>query len=100
VKAMHDSDISDSPRGPVRLDEYNAAVENVYIRQVAMGKDGAMYNKGLFTVKQVSQFGPYDSNLYLKQQPDSRTYPPDLRSDVPPDMLKVSKEYKFLPFGQ
>ena len=100
VAAMKKVDISDEPRGPVTLDQYNAAIENVYIRQVTLGSDGAMYNKGLFTAKNVNQFGPYDSKLYMQQPADGRTSPPDLRADVPAAMLQVTKDYDFVPFGQ
>lgn len=100
VNAMKAVDMSDDPRGPVKLDDYNAAVENVYIRQVEKGADGQLYNKGLFTVKNVSQFGPYDPALYLKQPADSGKYPPDKCSDFPADMLKAASEYEFVPFGQ
>lgn len=100
VKAMHDVDMSDSPRGPVRMDQYNAGIVNVYIREVAADKNGNLYNKGLYTVKNVSQFGPYDPKLYMKQRPDSGTYPPDKRSEMPAEMLKVNKDYEFLPFGK
>jgi hypothetical protein len=51
-------------------------------------------------VKNVSQFGPYDSKLYMKQRPDSGVYPPDKRSEMPAEMLKVNKDYEFLPFGK
>ncbi len=100
VAAMRSVDISDEPRGPVKLDAYNAAIENVYIREVALGADGAMYNKGLFTAKDVSQFGPYDPKVYMKQPADGRTSPPDLRADMPPEMLKVDRDYEFVPFGK
>jgi hypothetical protein len=84
----------------VKLDQYNAAIENVYIRQVAAAKDGSLYNKGLFTVKDVNQFGPYDSKAYMKQKADGRTVPPDQRSAMAPEMLNAAKEYQYLPFGQ
>lgn len=99
VEAMLSVDLTDAPRGPVVLDEYHAAVENVYIRDTAMLSDG-IGNHGLLTIKNVSQFGPYDPELYLKQPPDSKDYPPDKCSDFPPEMLQVEKEYEFLPFGQ
>jgi ABC-type sugar transport system substrate-binding protein len=57
-------------------------------------------NKGLWTVKNVGQFGPYDPQLYLKQPSDSGSYPPDNRSNFPGDMLKGGPEYQYLPFGQ
>lgn len=100
VKAMHAVDMSDAPRGPLSLDQYNAVVENVYIREVTIGKDGKLFNKGLFTVKNVSQFGPYDPKVYMKQPADSGSNPPDKRSEFPVEMLRVSKDYQFLPFGK
>jgi branched-chain amino acid transport system substrate-binding protein len=100
VDAMKKADISDEPRGPVSLDEFNAAIENVYVRQVALADDGTMYNKGLFTAKNVSQFGPYDPKLYMSQPADGRDSPAELRSALPAEMLQVSKDYEFVPFGQ
>lgn len=100
VAAMRSVDMSDEPRGPVKLDDYNAAIENVYIREVALGSDGVMYNKGLFTAKNVSQFGPYDPKVYMKQPADGRTSPPDLRAEMPSEMLQVARDYEFVPFGK
>ena len=100
VKAMRAVDLSDEPRGPVKLDDYNAAVENVYVRQVTLGLDGAMYNKGLFTAKDVSQFGPYNSKVYMQQPADGRTSPSELRPAMPEQMLQVGKDYEFVPFGK
>lgn len=100
VAAMKKVDISDEPRGPVSLDDFNAAIENVYIREVALGSDGEMYNKGLFTAKNVNQFGPYDPKLYMAQPADGRDSPAELRKDLPAEMLSVAKDYEFVPFGQ
>jgi branched-chain amino acid transport system substrate-binding protein len=100
LKAIQSVNLADSPRGPVKLDAYNAAIENVYIRQVTAAPDGTLYNKGLFTVKDVSQFGPYDDKVYMKQPADGRAFPPDQRSAMAPEMLGVSREYQYLPFGQ
>jgi branched-chain amino acid transport system substrate-binding protein len=100
IKAMQSIDMSDSPRGPIKLGQNNAVIENVYIRQIAVAKDGSLYNKGLFTVKNVSQFGPYDPQLYMKQPADSRSYPPEKASALPIEMRQVSKDYQFVPFGQ
>ncbi len=100
LKAIQSVNLSDSPRGPVKLDAYNAAIENVYIRQVTAASDGTHYNKGLFTVKEVSQFGPYDPKVYMKQPADGRTSPPDQHTGMAPEMLNVPREYQYLPFGQ
>jgi branched-chain amino acid transport system substrate-binding protein len=100
LKALQTVDLTDSPRGPVKLDQYNAAIENVYIRQVTVAKDGTLFNKGLFTVKNVNQFGPYDAKVYMKQKADGRTSPPDQRSGMAPEMLTAPTEYQYLPFGK
>jgi len=60
VDGMLKVDMSKDPRGPVALDPtWHAAVENVYIREVAKDDKGELYNKGILTVKNVNQFGPY-----------------------------------------
>lgn len=100
VEAMHAVDMSDAPRGPLSLDEYNAVIENVYIRELRMGEDGKLYNQVLYTIEDVTQFGPYDTDVYLAQPPDDRDYPPDLCSEYPAEMLEVEAEYEFLPFGE
>lgn len=99
VAAMHDVDLTDTPRGPVTLDEYNAAVENVYIREVVLADDGTMYNRGIITVSDVSQFGPYDPELYMSQPADSNQWPPEECSDMPAEMLEGA-EYTFTTFGE
>jgi branched-chain amino acid transport system substrate-binding protein len=101
LEAMLKVDLSDDPRGPVRIDpKYHAAIGNVYIREVQKDANGKLYNKGLWTVTDVSQFGPYDPELYLKQPGDGNTYPPDLCSEFPAEMLKAASEYKFVEFGK
>ena len=100
VEAMTNVDLSDEPRGPVSLDAYNAAIQNVYIREVAVAEDGTLYNKGLFTAEAVSQFGPYDEDVYLSQPADGRDEPTGLRSEMPEEMLTVAQDYEFVPFGQ
>lgn len=99
VEAMINVDMTDDPRGPVVIDPtYHAAIGNVYIREVAMGDDGVLFNKGLLTVENVSQFGPYDPDVYLAQPEDTNSYPSGLCSDLPAEMLE-GPEYEFLPFG-
>lgn len=101
VDAMLKVDLTDTPRGSVALDPtYHAAIENVYIREVTADASGALYNKGILTVKNVSQFGPYDPALYLAQPIDDNTYPTGLCSDFPAEMLNAANIYDYLPFGQ
>jgi branched-chain amino acid transport system substrate-binding protein len=100
VDAMLKVDLTDDPRGPVTLDPtYHSATENVYIREIAKDENGVLFNKGLFTVKNVSQFGPYDPELYMAQPIDGNTYPSGVCSELPAEMLDGAP-YEFIPFGE
>jgi branched-chain amino acid transport system substrate-binding protein len=100
VEAMLNVDLSDDPRGPVTLDPtYHSATENVYIREIAKDENGVLYNKGIFTVSNVSQFGPYDPALYMAQPIDGNTYPSGSCADLPAEMLE-GEPYEFVPFGE
>lgn len=100
VDAMLNVDMSKDPRGPLSMDPtWHAVIENVYLREVALDENGELYNKGILTVKDVSQFGPYDSELYMAQPPDGNAYPTGKCSDLPPEMLEGGG-YEFLPFGE
>jgi branched-chain amino acid transport system substrate-binding protein len=95
VAAMKQVDQSDAPRGPLTLGEFNDVIENVYIREVQVGDDGKAFNKVLFYVPNVTQFGPYDKTLYMAQPPDSNTYPPEKCTDYPKEMLDAQNIYEF-----
>lgn len=95
VAAMKEVDQSDAPRGPLTLGEFNDVIENVYIREVQVGDDGKAFNKVLFVVPNVTQFGPYDKTLYMAQPPDSNTYPPEACSEFPKEMLEAQNIYDF-----
>ena len=100
VQAMLNVDMTNDPRGPVVMDpEWHAAIGNVYIREVALDDAGSMYNRGIITVKDVSQFGPYDPDIYMAQTPDGNSYPTGICSDLPAEMLEGAS-YNFLPFGE
>jgi branched-chain amino acid transport system substrate-binding protein len=67
--------LNDSPLGrPVRLDAYGNPIYDVYIREVKRRADGKYWNVPLETVPNVSQFGKYDPETYLKQASYSRTF--------------------------
>jgi branched-chain amino acid transport system substrate-binding protein len=67
--------LNDSPLGrPVRLDDYGNPIYDVYIREVKRRPDGKYWNVPLETVPNVSQFGKYDPETYLKQASYSRTF--------------------------
>jgi branched-chain amino acid transport system substrate-binding protein len=100
VEAMLNVDLTDDPRGPVTLDPaYHSATENVYIREIAKDENGVLYNKGIFTVSNVSQFGPYDPALYIAQPIDGNTYPTGNCADMPAEMLE-GEPYEFVPFAE
>ncbi len=99
VNAMREVDMSDAPpRSPIYLDEYNNAVQNVYVRQITLDEDGNLYNKALYTVKEVSQFGPYDPAVYMSFPEDVGNYPVNKRNEMPEELLQVDEDYEFIPF--
>lgn len=63
------ADVSiDSPRGPMKFDEYGQAIYNVYMRKVE-SKDGKWVNEPIETIPDVSQFWKYDAEEYLDFPP-------------------------------
>lgn len=74
VKAMRAASIEDTPRGPVKMDEYGNPVQNVYIRKVEQ-VDGKLQNTVIYTYPSVSQFWTYDPKQFLAHPVFSRSYP-------------------------
>lgn len=100
VEAMLNVDMTGDPRGPVTMDPtWHAAIENVYIREVAEDENGDLYNKGILAVENVSQFGPYDPDLYMAQPPDTNSYPSGVCAELPPEMLEGGG-YDYLLMGE
>jgi len=65
----------DSPFGPMRLDDYNNPIYNVYLREVQeRGDDGALWNVPLETIPEVSQFWTYDPEEFLQNPVYSRDF--------------------------
>jgi branched-chain amino acid transport system substrate-binding protein len=75
LAALRKVEITDAPRGPVKLDEYGNPVENVYIQKVVM-IDGKPHNKLITTFKSVSQFWKWNPLEYMSTPVYSRNYPP------------------------
>jgi branched-chain amino acid transport system substrate-binding protein len=96
IDALRATNYPDAPRGGFYLDEYANPVHSIYIREV-QEIDGELRNVGLFRVPEVSQFGPYDPDVYMAQPPDARDYPSDVCADFPPEMLDVEEVYEFIP---
>ena len=99
IAQMRKTDIPDAPRGPVTMDDYANAVNTIYFREVKTNPAGGMWNAAFAKVEKVSQFGPYDPALYMKQPPDARDYPPDTRDKMPAEMLEDKNPYTFIPMN-
>jgi branched-chain amino acid transport system substrate-binding protein len=65
IEAVKAVDLSDAPRGPLKLDDYNNPVETVYIRKVVRADDGGLENEVIDQISDVSQFGTVDPEEYL-----------------------------------
>lgn len=75
VSAMRAVALPDAPRGPVRIDAWGNAVDNIYIRRVDM-VGGQPRNTVVFTYPNVSQFWTFSPDAYLKAPPYTRDNPP------------------------
>ena len=79
MAALKAVDLTDTPRGPIKFDNLNNVIGNIYIRR--LGKEGAKYglklwNKTIKTYENVSQFWTWPEKEYLARPVYSRDYPP------------------------
>ncbi len=74
LSALRRVDLSDAPRGPMRFDGFGNPIQNIYVRKVERVA-GRLQNTMIHTVPNVSQFGPYKPEEYLKNPVYSRDYP-------------------------
>lgn len=75
LAALKKVEISDDPRGPLKLDEYGQVMQNIYIRRV--DKVGDHYqNTVIKTYPKVSQFWKWKPEEFMKEPPYSKDYPP------------------------
>jgi branched-chain amino acid transport system substrate-binding protein len=75
LEALRKVDLSDTPRGPVKLDAYGNPVENEYVRKVER-VNGRLQNTVIQTFPAVSQFWTYKPEEFLKQPVYGRDVPP------------------------
>ena len=75
VAALRAVEISDAPRGPVKMDPYGNPTQNIYIRKVER-VNGKLQNTVIYTYPAVSQFWKYSPEEFLKQPVYSRDFPP------------------------
>lgn len=74
LSAVKSVKLSDSPFGPMSLDQYGNPIENIYIRKVEMNSAGQMWNVPIYTFTNVSQFGSCGPSTYLQQPAYSKTF--------------------------
>jgi len=75
IAAIKRVSLADTPRGPVKFDEYGNLTFTVYIRKVEK-KDGKLVNTTIMSYPDVSQFWHYDPKKFLEQPVYSRDFPP------------------------
>jgi branched-chain amino acid transport system substrate-binding protein len=75
MTALRRVEITDAPRGPVKMDPYGNPTQNIYIRKVER-VDGKLQNIVIQTYPAVSQFWKYDPQKFLEQPVYSREFPP------------------------
>ena len=74
MAALRRVEITDAPRGPVKMDGYGNPTQNIYIRKVER-VDGKLQNTVIYTYPNVSQFWKYPPGEFLKQPVYSREFP-------------------------
>jgi branched-chain amino acid transport system substrate-binding protein len=76
IDAVKAVDLTDAPRGPLKLDSYNNPIETVYIRKVVEKADGSgLDNEVIDQISNVSQFWNIDPKTYLAGPLYSRDVP-------------------------
>jgi branched-chain amino acid transport system substrate-binding protein len=75
VAALRKVELADTPRGPIRFDEYGNPIQNIYVRKVER-VGGKLQNSVIHTFPNVSQFWTYKPEEFLKNPVYSRDYPP------------------------
>jgi len=75
VAGLRKVELTDTPRGPIRFDEYGNPIENIYVRKVER-VGGKLQNTVIYTFQNVSHFLKYKPEEYLKNPVYTRDYPP------------------------
>jgi branched-chain amino acid transport system substrate-binding protein len=74
AEALHKVSLPDTPRGPVKFDQYGNVVGDVFLRRCER-KDGQLVNTVIKTYPGVSQFWKYDEKAFLAEPVYSRDHP-------------------------
>jgi branched-chain amino acid transport system substrate-binding protein len=75
AEALHQISVADTPRGPIKFDQYGNVVGDVFIRRCER-KGGQLVNTIIKTYPRVSQFWTYDEKAFLANPVYTRDYPP------------------------
>jgi branched-chain amino acid transport system substrate-binding protein len=75
VAPLRKVELTDTPRGPIRFDEYGNPIQNIYVRRVER-IGGRLQNTVIYTFEKVSQFWTYKPEEYLKNPVYDRNFPP------------------------
>jgi branched-chain amino acid transport system substrate-binding protein len=75
IAAVKQVSLNDTPRGPVKFDDYGNLTFTVYVRKVEK-KGGKLVNTTIKSYPDVSQFWHYDPKKFLAQPVFSRDFPP------------------------
>ena len=73
--ARRKAELADTPRGPIRFDDYGNPIQNIYVRKVER-VGGRLQNTVIHTFEKVSQFWTYKPEEYLKNPVYDRNFPP------------------------
>jgi branched-chain amino acid transport system substrate-binding protein len=75
AEALHKVSLTDTPRGPIKFDQYGNVIGDVFIRRCDR-KGGQLVNTVIKTYPNVSQFWTYDEKAFLANPVYARDYPP------------------------
>lgn len=75
VGALRKAELAETPRGPIRFDDYGNPIQNVYVRKVERA-GGRLQNSVIHTFPNISQFWTYKPEDYLKNPVYDRNFPP------------------------
>ena len=75
AEALHKVVLTDTPRGPIRFDQYGNVIGDVFIRKCER-KDGQLVNTVVKTYPNVSQFWTYEEKAFLAAPVYGRDSPP------------------------
>jgi branched-chain amino acid transport system substrate-binding protein len=75
AEALHQVSLADTPRGPVKFDQYGNVIGDVFIRKCER-KNGQLVNTVIKRYPNVTQFWTYDEKAFIAAPVYARDYPP------------------------